>query len=172
MEKAGKKEAIDALTQRFSRATNFYIADASNLTVAEINRLRRICYREKVEFRVAKNTLIKKALQQVGNGYEELFNSLNGPTSLMFSDTANVPAKVIKEFRKGNQKPILKAAYIDSAIFIGDNTLDDLFNLKSKNELIGGILAMLQSPAKNIISALQSGGSNLSGILKTLSNKE
>jgi large subunit ribosomal protein L10 len=171
MEKAAKKEIIDELTGKFSKATNFYLADASSLNVADVNKLRRLCFREGVELLVAKNTLIKKALQATGNGYDELFPALNGPTSILFSELGAVPAKVIKEFRKTSEKPILKAAYIDTAIFIGDASLDQLSKLKTKDELVGEIIAMLQSPIRNVISALQSGGQNISLILKTLSSK-
>src|SRR5215831_6492731 len=132
MEKTAKKETIDSLTEKFSKATNFYLADASNLTVADVNKLRRLCHKQGVELRVAKNTLIKKALQATGGSYEGLFDALHGPTSIMFCETANTPAKVIKEFRKASEKPILKAAYIDTSVYLGDQSLNDLSNLKSK----------------------------------------
>lgn len=171
MDKATKKESIEQLTKRFSTATNFYLADASHLNVEQVNKLRRLCFKEGVEFKVAKNTLIRKALESIGGGYDELFDALHGPTSILFAETASVPAKVIKEFRKTSEKPVLKAAYIDSAIFIGDESLNDLAKLKTKQELIGEIIGLLQSPAKNIIGALQSGGNKLGGILKTLENR-
>jgi large subunit ribosomal protein L10 len=125
-----------------------------------------------VEFKVAKNTLIRKALEAVGGGYNELFDSLHGPTSIMFAETASVPAKVIKEFRKAGDKPLLKAAYIDSSIYIGDKSLDELSKLKTRQELVGDIIGLLQSPAKNVISALMSGGNKLGGILKTLEDRK
>ncbi|MBX7108173.1 MAG: 50S ribosomal protein L10 [Chitinophagales bacterium] len=171
MDKATKKVAIAELTERFSKATNFYLADASNLNVEQINKLRRICFKQGVEFKVAKNTLIRKALESIGTGYDGLFDALHGPTSVMFSETGSIPAKVIKEFRKTGDKPVLKAAFIDSAIYIGDNNLDELSKLKTKHELIGEIIGLLQSPAKNVIGALQSGGQKLSGILKTLEDR-
>lgn len=171
MDKATKKVAIAELTERFSKATNFYLADASNLNVEQINKLRRICFKQGVEFKVAKNTLIRKALESIGTGYDGLFDALHGPTSVMFSETGSIPAKVIKEFRKAGDKPVLKAAYIDSAIYLGDNSLDELSKLKTKHELVGEIIGLLQSPAKNVIGALQSGGQKLSGILKTLENR-
>src|SRR5678810_307838 len=130
MDKATKKESIEQLTKRFSTATNFYLADASHLNVEQVNKLRRLCFKEGVEFKVAKNTLIRKALESIGGGYDGLFDALHGPTSILFAETASVPAKVIKEFRKTSEKPVLKAAYIDSAIFIGDESLNDLANLK------------------------------------------
>ena len=125
--------------------------------------------------RVAKNTLIRKALEQVGddsNQYEGLYDTLKGPTTLFFSDVSNLPAKVIKEYRKTSERPILKSAYIDSSIFMGDESLEALSKLKSKDELLGEIIGLLQSPAKNVIGALQSGGQKLMGILETLSERE
>lgn len=168
MEKAAKKESIELLTAKFTAATNFYLTDASHLSVANVNKLRRLCHKQGIEMRVAKNTLIRKALEATGKQYEGILDVLHGPTSIMFSEGASVPAKVIKEFRKGGKKPILKAAYIDSAIFIGDKSVDELAALKTKQELVGDIIGLLQSPAKNVISALLSGGHKLSGILKTL----
>ncbi|MEO5675794.1 MAG: 50S ribosomal protein L10 [Chitinophagales bacterium] len=172
MDKAAKQETIEVLTGKFKDASNFYLADASNLTVADINRLRRLCHKQGVELRVAKNTLIRKALEASGGQYDGIMEVLHGPTSIMFSEGASVPAKVIKEFRKAGNKPVLKAAYIDSAIFIGDKSVDELAALKSKNELIGELIGLLQSPAKNVISALLSGGQKLSGILKTLEGRK
>jgi len=172
MEKAAKKETIDALTAKFNAATNFYLADASNLTVADVNKLRRLCHKQGVEMRVAKNTLIRKALEATGKQYDGIMEVLHGPTSVMFSEGASIPAKVIKEFRKTSEKPVLKAAYIDSAIFIGDKSVNELASLKSKEELVGEIIGLLQSPAKNVISALLSSGHKLSGILKTLEDRK
>jgi large subunit ribosomal protein L10 len=172
MERAAKQETIAKLTEKFNQATNFYLADTSSLTVDDINRLRRICHKQGVEMRVAKNTLIRKALEATGKEYDGILEALHGPTSIMFSESSSVPAKVIKEFRKAGDKPVLKAAYIDAAIFIGDKSVDELARLKSKEELVGDIIALLQSPAKNIISALQSGGGKLGGILKTLEERK
>ena len=124
--------------------------------------------------RVVKNTLVKKALEAAGGeelGYDGLYDSLKGPTSLMFTSVANSPAKLIKEFRKGHDKPILKAAYIDQSVYVGDDSLDALASLKSKEELIGDIVMLLQSPAKNVLSALQSGSSTIAGLVKTLSER-
>jgi large subunit ribosomal protein L10 len=120
---------------------------------------------------VAKNTLIKKAMEAAGGDYSEMYDVLKGSSSIMFSKTANAPAKLIKQLRKQGDKPVLKAAYIDSAVFIGDNQLDALVNLKSKEELVADIIALLQSPAKNVISGLQSGGNKLAGIVKTLQER-
>ena len=173
MTKAQKQETIEALKEQFANANIFYIADSSTLNVAQISKLRRICFEKGVEFKVAKNTLIQKALEasEDSDRYEKLFDVLHGPTSIMFSEISNLPAKIIKEFRKTSEKPVLKAAYIDKDIFIGEENLETLATLKSKEELIGEIIGLLQSPAKNVISALQSSGGKLAGILKTLSEK-
>jgi large subunit ribosomal protein L10 len=124
-----------------------------------------------VEFRVVKNTLLRKAMEQVGTGYEELFPTLKGSTSILIAEQGNTAARMLKEFRKESPKPLLKAAYIDSAIYIGDNQLDALTSIKSKNELIGELVGLLQSPARNVISALQSGGSTIAGLVKTLESR-
>ena len=172
MDRAGKQETIVELTEKFNQASNFYLADTSSLSVDDINRLRRLCHKQGVEMRVAKNTLIRKALEATGKQYDGIIEALHGPTSIMFSETGSVPAKVIKEFRKAGDKPVLKAAYIDSAIFIGDKSVDELSKLKTKQELLGEIIGLLQSPAKNVISALLSGGNKISGILKTLEDRK
>lgn len=172
MNKADKKAEIDALTEKFASANNFYITDSSALTVESVNKLRRACFKAGVEMRVAKNTLLRIALQNNNKLTPELEAALHGPTTVLFCDTANIPAKVIKDFRKNYDKPQLKAAWIDASVYVGDNQLDALSSLKSKNELIGEIIGLLQSPAKNVISALQSGGQKLSGILKTLEEKK
>lgn len=173
MTRKDKTNEIQTLKQELEDSSVFYIADSSTLNVAQVNDLRRLCHKNDVRLKVAKNTLIIKALDSIeGVNYEELYPMLAGPTSLMFSEVANAPAKIIKEFRKKHDKPVLKAAYIDSDCFIGDEQVDALASLKSKEELIGEVISLLQSPAKNVISALQSGGSKLAGILKTLSEKE
>ena len=172
MDKAAKQDTITRLTEKFNQASNFYLADTSNLTVEDVNRLRRLCHKQGIEMRVAKNTLIRKALEATGKEYDGIIEALHGPTSIMFSESGSVPAKVIKEFRKSNEKPKLKAAYIDSAIYIGDQSVEELARLKSKQELIGDIIGLLQSPAKYRISALQSGGSKLAGVLKTLEERK
>lgn len=172
MEKAAKKDIIDSLTQKFTDSVNFYLTDASNLTVAETNKFRRLCHKQGIEMLVAKNTFIRKALEASGKNLEGIAGVLHGPTSIMFTESASLPAKVIKDFRKSSEKPVLKAAYIDSAIFIGDQSIEELAKLKSKNELIGEIIGLLQSPAKNVISALLSGGQKLSGIVKALEDKK
>lgn len=168
-----KQETIESLKEQFANSNIFYITDSSTLTVAQINQLRRICFEKGVGFKVAKNTLIKKALEanEDSEKYTKLFDVLHGPSSIMFSETSSLPAKIIKDFRKSSEKPVLKAAYIDSDVFVGEENLEVLATLKSKEELIGDIIGLLQSPAKNVISALQSGGNKLAGIVKTLSEK-
>ncbi len=173
MTKKDKSAVIESLKAKFEELPFFYIADSSTLTVEEVNNLRRLCFEKGIEMKVAKNTLIKKALEEVGdNQYEGLYDALKGPTTLFFSDVSNMPAKVIKEYRKTSERPILKGAYIDSSIFIGEDSLETLSKLKSKEELLGEIIGLLQSPAKNVIGALQSGGQKLMGILETLSERE
>ena len=173
MRKEEKQEVVSALTEKMKEYGNFYITDTSSLTVAKINNIRRKCFEKEIGMQVVKNTLIKKALEQLDGDVSPLFEILKGSSSIMFSTNANAPAKLIKELRKGKEeKPVLKAAYVDSAVFIGDNQLDALVNLKSREELIGEIIGLLQSPAKNVISALQSGGNKLAGIVKTLQERE
>ncbi len=172
MKKEDKNKIIDSLVESFTQYGSFYITDISSLTVEKTNTLRRKCYSSNIKLRVAKNKLIQKALQKIeGNDYSAIFPTLKGSSAIMFCETANVPAKVIKEFRQKNDKPVLKSAYIDSSVFIGDHQLDILAALKSKNELIADIVALLQSPARNVISALQSGGNKISGILTTLEKR-
>ena len=171
MTKTEKQATIDTLTKKFSDANFFYFTDTSGLTVEKINQLRRICFEKGINLQVAKNTLIKKALVAGGKFSDDLDPVLSGPTAIMFTETGNVPAKVIKQFRAGGDKPALKAAYIDSAIYVGENQLEALINVKSKEELVGDIVGLLQSPAKNVISALKSSGGKLAGIVKTLQER-
>lgn len=174
MTREQKAQIIDELSQKLSKTDFFYLIDASGLTVAEINKFRGLCFDKGLEYKVYKNTLVKKALENQESDFSDLYDVLKGTTGIMFSEEAgNLPAKVVKQYRKdGAEKPILKAASIDADFFIGDDQLNALSKLKSKAELIGEIVGLLQSPAKNVISGLQSGGSKLSGILKTLSEKE
>jgi len=148
------------------------LADISGLNASDTSNLRRACFKANVKLAVVKNTLLAKAMESSDKDFGELPTVLKGNTSMMFSEASNAPAKVIKEFRKGKQeKPILKGAYIEESIYVGDDQLDNLVNIKSKEELIGEIIGLLQSPAKNVISALQSGGGKLHGILQTLSER-
>ncbi len=172
MKKEEKVVIIGEITELLNKYPNIYITDTSALTVAKTNQLRRLCFNEGVKMLVAKNSLIQKAMEKNNaEAYSGLFEALKGTSALMFSETGNVPAKLIKEFRRKNKKPLLKGAYIDTAIFLGDSQLEMLSSIKSKNELVGDIIALLQSPAKNVISALKSSGGKLAGILKTLSER-
>jgi large subunit ribosomal protein L10 len=171
MKKEEKQEIVQALTEQLNAHSNFYITDTADLTVEKINSIRRKCFENGITIQVAKNTLIQKAMEAAGGDYAELYEVLKGSSTIMFSSSANAPAKLIKELRKSGDKPVLKAAYIDSAFFIGDKTLDSLVNLKSKEQLIGEIIGLLQSPAKNVISGLKSGGGKLAGIVKTLQER-
>ena len=171
MKKEEKNQLIDSLAERLKNANSFYLADTANLNAEVTSKLRRICFRKNVELQMVKNTLLKKALERTGKQFDELFPVLTGSTSVLLSEVANDPAKLIKEFRKSAQKPILKAAYVEETIYLGDNQLDALINIKSRLELIGDLVGLLQSPARNVISALQSGGNKVSGIIKTLSEK-
>jgi len=174
MTREEKGKIIDELTEKFSANTHFYITDAGGFTVAQINAFRRICFQTGVEYGVYKNTLIQKALEKNGATYEPIYKALTGFSGVIFSkESGNAPAKAIKEFRKKLEgKPVLKAASIDSDIFIGDENLNMLSELKSKNELIGDVIALLQSPAKNVVSALLSGKNKLAGIVKTLEERQ
>ena len=172
MRKEEKQVVIDQLSAKFNEGLHVYVTDTSGMTVAAINDLRRLCFTKGVELKVAKNTLIKKALN--GHDLDEaaLDKMLHGPTSLIFSENANLPAKLIKDFRKKADKPALKGAIIGgSDIYLGEENMETLSSLKSRDELIGEIIGLLQSPAKNVISALQSSGHKLSGILKTLEDR-
>jgi large subunit ribosomal protein L10 len=172
MEKSKKNQEIATLKEKFSNSSYFYLTDSSTLTVEKINKFRRLCFNSGIEYRISKNTLIQKALEQVGGNYDALYPILSGPTGIMFSSDGASPAKVIKEFRKDGKRPILKGAYIDTDVFIGDNQLALLASLKSKKELLGEIVGLLQSPARNVISALQaSGGQKIAGILKALEDR-
>lgn len=174
MNRQEKAQVIAELADKFSQYDYFYIADTTSMTVEKINALRRLCFNKGIEIKAAKNTLIEKALQQVeGKSFDpKLIQELKQSSTLLFAETSNLPAKVIKEFRgKDGATPAFKVAYIDSAIFAGEAQLDALSNLKSKAELVGDIIGLLQSPASNLISALQSSGGTLAGILKTLSEK-
>jgi large subunit ribosomal protein L10 len=171
MRKEEKHDVVLALKEQIESFSNLYIADTSNLTVAAVNDIRRKCFDSGIKMQVAKNTLIKKALEAASGEYAELYDVLKGSSTLLFSNSGNAPAKLIKALRASGDKPLLKAAYIDSAIFIGDNQLNALVNLKSKEELIGEIIGLLQSPAKNVISGLQSGKNKLAGIVKALEQR-
>ena len=172
MTREEKSLVIETLTAQLSDNANIYLADISGLDAGNTTNLRRACFKAGVQLAVVKNTLLKKAMESSDKDFGELKDILKGNTSLMFSETGNAPAKVIKEFRKKSDKPLLKGAYIQESIYVGDNQLDSLVELKSKDELVGEIIGLLQSPAKNVISALKSGGSTIAGLVKTLSERE
>lgn len=171
MRKEGKNQLVEALAEQISSSNYLYVTDISDLNSVNTSKLRRLCFKKEVKLIVAKNTLLRKAMEQTGRDYSELFPVLKGSTSIMLADINNLPAKLIKEFRATSPKPLLKGAFVEESFYIGDDQLDKLINIKSKNELIGDIIGMLQSPMQNVMSALQSGGNNISGILKTLSEK-
>lgn len=172
MRKEEKKELIDTLTQQLTENNNFYITDISYLNAEDTSMLRRLSFKNGIRLVMVKNTLLKKAMENVDKDFSELYSTLVGNTAIMFSEAANAPAKMIKEYRKKHNKPIIKGAFIEESTYIGDDQLDFLVSIKSKDELIAEVIALLQSPVKNVVSALQSGGGILSGILKTLSEKE
>ena len=171
MKKEEKSLVVEALADKLNNNNNFYIADISELNAEDTSALRRLCYKREVTLTVVKNTLLKKAMEKTDKDLEELYDILKGPTSIMFAEAGNAPAKLIKEFRKTSERPILKGAYIEEMTYIGDEQLDFLVAIKSKNELIGDIIGLLQSPVSNLMSALQSGGNILSGVVQTLSEK-
>jgi len=172
MKKSEKNQLIDKLTEQLNQTSNFYVTDISSLDAENTSDLRRLCFKNDIKLTVVKNTLLKRAMAKSEKNLDELYGALKGATSLMFSEAGNAPAKLIKDFRKkGSEKPILKGAYVEESTYLGDDQLETLVNIKSKNELIGDVIGLLQSPAKNVISALQSGGQSLTGILKTLSEK-
>jgi large subunit ribosomal protein L10 len=173
MTKADKATVIEELKEKFESNEYFYITDASTLSVAKTTELRRAFFEKGIEMKVVKNTLARKALEALPeeNNYSGVFDALKGPTALLFSPVANAPARVIKEFRKTSDRPIIKAAYIQSAVYHGDEQLDALTKLKSKEELLGDLLGLLGSPMQNLMGALNSGGNNISGLLKALEER-
>lgn len=174
MTREDKGKVIDELAEKFSNNQHFYITDAGGFTVAQVNAFRRICFQAGVEYGVYKNTLIRKALERNGQANDQLVSALKGFSGVIFSkESGNTPARAIREFRKKlDGKPVLKAASIDSEVYLGDENLNMLSELKSKNELIGDVIAILQSPAKNVISALLSGKSTVAGLVKALEERK
>lgn len=172
MTRQEKSTVIEELTAQLADNANIYLADISGLDAGKTSDLRRACYKANVQLNVVKNTLLTKAMEASDRDFGELPSVLKGNTSVMYSETGNAPAKVIKNFRKKAEKPLLKGAFIEETVYIGDDQLDMLVDIKSKEELIGDIIGLLQSPAKNVISALKSGGGTIAGIIKTLSERE
>jgi len=173
MKKEDKSAIIKQIKATIGEYSHFYLADVEGLNAEQTSNLRRQCFKEEIKLIVVKNTLLEKALESLETDYSPLYDILKGSTSIMLSNTGNAPAKLIKDFDKAGKigKPALKAAYVEESFYIGANQLDALVNIKSKNELIGELIALLQSPAKNVVSALQSGGNTLHGVLETLSKK-
>ena len=173
MKKEDKSTIIEQIKATIGEYSHFYLADVEGLNAEQTSNLRRQCFKEEIKLIVVKNTLLEKALESLETDYSPLYDTLKGSTSILLSNTGNAPAKLIKEFGKTGKtgKPALKAAYVEESFYIGADQLDALVNIKSKNELIGDLIALLQSPAKNVVSALQSGGNTLHGVLKTLSEK-
>ena len=172
MRREEKDAIINSLAEKLKEYSHFYLTDTAQLNAADTNDLRRKCFENNIKLIVVKNTLLKRALQMSEGNFEELYPVLEGTTSIMFAQTGNGPAKLIKEFRKQHDKPVFKGAYVQESVYVGELLLDTLVSVKTKKELIGDIVLLLQSPARNVISALQSGGNKLHGVLETLSKKE
>ncbi|MDR2814434.1 MAG: 50S ribosomal protein L10 [Prevotellaceae bacterium] len=171
MKKEEKIVIIDRLAEQLRETPHFYLTDISTLNAEKTTALRRKCFEKRIKLVVVKNTLLKKALEKISFAEVDIFNVLTGSTSVMFTEEASVPAKLIKEFRATGDKPVLKAAYVQESLYVGDQMLDELVNVKSRTELIADIAALLQSPVRNVISALQSSGHTLSGLVKTLESR-
>ena len=169
MTREEKSKVIERLTTELAENTNIYMTDVSGLDASETSKLRRACFKANVKLSVVKNTLLSKAMESSEKDFGNLDEVLVGNTALMYSEVGNSPAKLIKQFRKKSERPLLKGASIEDAIYVGDDQVEFLANIKSREELIGDVITLLQSPAKNVISALQSSGSTISGVLKTLS---
>jgi large subunit ribosomal protein L10 len=172
MTREEKNQIIDDLVGVLEATNTVYLTDIEGLDAQSSSDLRRLCFNRNIQISVVKNTLLKKAMERSSKNFDELFPVLKGNTSILIAEAANAPAKLIKEFSKTNGKPILKGAYVEEAVFVGANQLDALVNLKSKEELIGDVIALLQSPAKNVISALLSGGQTIAGLVKTLEERK
>jgi large subunit ribosomal protein L10 len=171
MKQEEKSLIIEAIAKDLADYPHVYITDISGFNVETVNQLRRQCYRRNIKLKVVKNTLLKRAMEQSSIDYSEIYPALKGVSSIMLSETGNAPAKLIKEFRVKNKKPLVKAAFIEECTYFGDEQLDYLCAVKSKEELVGELIGLLQSPARNVISALQSSGGKLAGIVKTLSER-
>jgi len=171
MTREEKSKVIERLTAELAENTNIYMTDVSGLNASETSKLRRACFKANIKLSVVKNTLLSKAMESSDKDFGNLSEVLVGNTALMYSEVGNSPAKLIKQFRKKSERPLLKGASIEDSVYVGDDQVEFLANIKSREELIGEIVTILQSPAKNVISALQSSGSTISGVLKTLSKK-
>lgn len=171
MKREEKDIIVNSLVDQLNDSPHFYLTDSSELNAEATSLLRRRCFESKIKMVVVKNTLLKRALEKTDYKVEELYDVLKGTTAIMFTETGNSPAKLIKEFRKKFQKPLIKAAYVEESVYIGDDQLDNLVNVKSKDELLGDLIGLLQSPIKTVISQLKSGNNILAGVLETLSDK-
>ena len=172
MRKEDKAQIIESISAQIQETPNFYITDISGLNAEQTTKLRRECFEKNIKLVVVKNTLFHKALSSMENEEVKLiFPALEGPTAIMYTETPNAPAKLIKEFTKKAPLPALKAAYVEESFYIGADQLDTLVAIKSKNELIADVIALLQSPAKNVVSALQSAGGTIHGVLQTLAER-
>jgi len=172
MRREEKEVIIEDLSQRLNDAKHFYLTDISELNAEQTSQLRRKCFEREISLLVVKNTLLRKAMEKSEGDFDDLYDILKDSTSIMFCETGNIPAKLIKEMRKTMERPLIKAAFVEESIYIGDDQLDVLSNIKSKDELLGDLLMLLQSPATNLVSALASSGNKMAGALKTLSEKE
>lgn len=172
MRKDEKLTVIDDLKELLSNSKHFYLTDSSDLDAAATYELRKACFEKGIKLVMVKNTLLKLALDKLEDDYEEFHPVLKGATSIMLCETGNAPARLIKEFRKTHEKPLLKGAFVEEAIYLGEKELENLINVKSREELLGDVIGLLQSPIQQVISSLQSGGNTLAGLVKTLSEKE
>jgi large subunit ribosomal protein L10 len=172
MKSTEKQVIINNLKEKIDTYNHFYLADISGLNASDTSDLRRLCFKQDVKLVVVKNTFLRKALEDSDKDIEELYGALKGNTSVMFTETGNVPAKLIKEFRKKHDKPVLKAAFVEESVYFGEDQLEALIAVKSKNELIADVIALLNSPVKRLLSQLESGGNILHGVLETLKEKE
>ena len=172
MRREEKDVIIENLAQRLNDTKHFYLTDISELNAEETSNLRRKCFEKEISLLVVKNTLLRKAMEKSEGAYDDLYDVLKDSTSIMFCETGNTPAKLIKELRKTMERPLIKAAFVEESVYIGDDQLEALSNIKSKDELLGDLLTLLQSPATNLVSALASSGNKMAGALKSLSEKE
>jgi large subunit ribosomal protein L10 len=172
MKSSEKQVIINNLQEQIDSYNHFYLADISGLNAEDTSDLRRLCFKQEVKLVVVKNTLLRKALESSGKNAEELYEALKGNTSVMFTESGNVPAKLIKDFSKKHKKPVLKAAYVEESIYVGADQLENLIAVKSKNELIADVVALLQSPMQTVLGQIQSGGNIIHGVLDTLKEKE
>ncbi len=172
MKSSEKQVIINNLQEQIDSYNHFYLADISGLNAEDTSDLRRLCFKQDVKLIVVKNTLLRKALESSEKNADELYDALKGNISVMFTENGNVPAKLIKDFTKTHNKPVLKAAYVEESIYIGADQLDVLVAVKSKNELIADVIALLQSPMNTLLSQLKSGGDIIHGVLDTLKEKE